>query len=84
MLNRRQFLVSLAGTGCAQSANAKRVVIAGAGIAGLCCGYELLRRGFEVVILEGRSRPGGRVETLREGFAPGSRLKQGHADSGHA
>lgn len=30
----------------------KRVIVAGGGIGGLCCGYELLRRGIDVVVLE--------------------------------
>ncbi len=75
MLNRREFsgiLAAAAGARLsAQTGARKRVLIAGAGIAGLCCAHELTRRGFDVTIFEGRSRPGGRIETLREGLAPG-------------
>jgi monoamine oxidase len=50
---------------------AKRVIIIGAGLAGLSAGYELTQAGHEVTILEARSRPGGRVFTLREPFSDG-------------
>ncbi len=49
----------------------KRVLIAGAGLAGLAAAYELINAGHEVLILEARQRPGGRIHTLREPFAPG-------------
>jgi monoamine oxidase len=49
----------------------KRVIIVGAGMAGLAAGYELLRAGHDPVILEAQNRVGGRVYTLREPFAPG-------------
>lgn len=48
----------------------KRVVIIGAGMAGLVAGYELARAGHEPLILEAQNRVGGRVYTLRS-FAPG-------------
>src|SRR5438094_5494872 len=41
----------------------KRVLVVGAGIAGLAAARALAERGLEVVILEGRHRIGGRVET---------------------
>jgi monoamine oxidase len=41
-------------------------------VSGLCAGFELKRRGFDVRILEASSRVGGRVITFREPFfAPG-------------
>jgi len=43
----------------------KRVIIVGAGLAGLSAAYELDRAGHDVVVLEGQMRPGGRVHTLR-------------------
>lgn len=49
----------------------KTVIVAGAGIAGLCCGYELMRRGFEVVVLEASGRHGGHVFTARDGLSDG-------------
>jgi monoamine oxidase len=39
----------------------KRVIIIGAGFSGLACAHELLAVGFDVTILEARSRFGGRV-----------------------
>ncbi|HML12875.1 MAG TPA: flavin monoamine oxidase family protein [Xanthobacteraceae bacterium] len=44
-----------------------RVVILGAGIAGLTAAYELTKAGYECVVLEARDRPGGRAWTLRAG-----------------
>jgi monoamine oxidase len=48
----------------------KRVVVVGAGLAGLVAAFELKRQGHEVVVLEGQNRVGGRIYTLRS-FAPG-------------
>ncbi|KAF4999916.1 hypothetical protein FGRMN_2154 [Fusarium graminum] len=42
------------------------VTIIGAGVSGLCAGYELKKAGFKVTILEASSRVGGRVKTFRE------------------
>lgn len=49
----------------------KRVVVIGAGLGGLAAAYELQRGGHEVSVLEARATPGGRVRTLRDGFADG-------------
>lgn len=49
----------------------KEVIIVGAGMAGLVAAEQLLDAGHQVVILEGRHRVGGRIETLRDPFAPG-------------
>ena len=49
----------------------KKVVIIGAGLAGLSAGYELSQAGHDVTVLEARTRPGGRVYTLRGQFADG-------------
>ena len=46
----------------------KRVVVVGAGMAGLVAAYELGRVGHDVTVLEARSRVGGRVYTMREPF----------------
>src|SRR6185369_16835114 len=50
-----------------KSGNGVRVVILGAGIAGLVSGLELSKAGYEVTVLEARARPGGRVFTVRRG-----------------
>ncbi len=49
----------------------RRVIVVGAGMAGLVAAYELRRAGHEPVILEARARVGGRICTLREPFSPG-------------
>lgn len=45
----------------------KKVIILGAGMAGLAAAYQLTRLGYECVILEARARAGGRVWTIRPG-----------------
>ena len=49
---------------------AKRVVVIGAGMAGLVAAYELERAGHDPIVLEAQNRVGGRIYTLRK-FAPG-------------
>lgn len=49
------------------SGKGTRIVILGAGIAGLVAAYELSRAGYACTILEARTRPGGRTWTLRHG-----------------
>ncbi|GAA3217439.1 flavin monoamine oxidase family protein [Actinocorallia longicatena] len=63
-------LVEIARDGLDGGGPPKRVLVIGAGIAGLAAGYELKRQGHDVVILEAQGRVGGRVYTLRD-FAPG-------------
>lgn len=50
---------------------AKRVIVVGAGLAGLAAAYELTQAGHDVTVFEVRLRPGGRVRTLREPFSDG-------------
>ncbi len=45
----------------------KRVLILGAGLAGLCAAYELGKLGYDCRILEARKRVGGRCHTIRGG-----------------
>jgi monoamine oxidase len=55
----------------AKAAAKKKVIVAGAGITGLCCAYELMKAGHEVVVLEAAGRYGGHVYTGREGLSEG-------------
>ena len=51
----------------------RKVIIVGAGMAGLSAAYELKKAGHQVQILEMQERVGGRVKTFgeKEGFAKG-------------
>ena len=77
MLTRRQVLQGAAGAGLALNASAaqrgkvKTVVVAGGGIAGMCCAYELTRRGHSVTVLEASGRVGGHVRTVRDDLPDG-------------
>jgi monoamine oxidase len=63
--------LSVIREGLPRTRTPKKVIIVGAGMAGLTAAYELLRAGHEPVILEGQHRVGGRVYTLREPFSDG-------------
>jgi monoamine oxidase len=56
---------------------AKKVIVIGAGLAGLSAAYELSQAGHEVTVLEARTRPGGRVFTIRGQFADGMYAEAG-------
>lgn len=49
----------------------KSIIVAGAGIGGLCCAYELMKLGHEVTVLEASGRHGGHVLTGRDGLSDG-------------
>jgi len=55
----------------ASSTPRKKVVVVGAGMAGLTAAYELQRAGHDPLVLEAQQRVGGRVCTLREPFSDG-------------
>jgi monoamine oxidase len=63
MMNRRSFLAAAAAAAFAPATllraaeGKRRVVVVGAGLAGLSCAYELRKLGFEVVVLRGRGVP---------------------------
>jgi monoamine oxidase len=48
-----------------------KVLVLGAGLAGLVSASELLRAGYDVRVVEARNRVGGRIMTLREPFSNG-------------
>ena len=86
-ISRRDFLTKTALATCALSrlpavltrphvrlerrGQPKRVVIVGAGLAGLTAAYELVQAGHDVTVLEAQTRAGGRVLTLRAPFGEG-------------
>lgn len=53
-----------------------RVIIVGAGFAGLAAAYELKSVGFEVLVIEARRAPGGRVRSVTN-FLPGQTIEAG-------
>ena len=55
----------------------KRILIVGAGLAGLSAAHELVQSGHQVTVLDARDRPGGRVLTLRDTFADGQYAEAG-------
>src|SRR3954465_7829860 len=54
-----------------------RVAVLGAGLAGLAAARALEADGATTIVVEARDRVGGRVHTIREGFAAGQ-----HAEAG--
>lgn len=94
-LTRRQFLtrsaLAVAGAGLVNTSlargattvilkgPAKKVLVLGAGMAGLVAAYELTQLGHDVTVLEARTRPGGRVHTLRKPFSDGLYAEEGAA-----
>jgi monoamine oxidase len=82
-VNRRELLAAAAGaaialrTGRASGRSAPRVIVVGAGLAGLVCARDLLRAGVDVQVLEARKVVGGRVRTIHAAFQGGQ-----HAEAG--
>lgn len=62
----------LAGaTASSAAGKPKRIIVAGGGIGGLCCAYELMERGHDVTVLEASRRTGGHVKTIRDPLPDG-------------
>ena len=86
-MNRRNFLKNSTaattglllpiGLAASPQKTSKKVVVLGAGLAGLTAAWELVQTGHEVIVVEARNRSGGRVLTLREGFTPGLTAEAG-------
>jgi monoamine oxidase len=70
-MDRRSFLkvaLALPASAAGQMSNTS-VLVLGAGLAGLCAAWDLEQLGYSVTILDARTRPGGRVYTLRHPFS---------------
>jgi len=61
-----------------QRRNAPRIVVLGAGFAGLACASELTARGHSVTVLEARGRVGGRVHS--QPFGPSEKNTEAGAE----
>src|SRR6476620_1442182 len=59
------------------SLSGSTVLVAGAGLAGLAAAHDLLNFGATVTVVDARERVGGRVWTIRDGFADAQ-----HAEAG--
>ena len=55
----------------------RRVIVVGAGLAGLAAAYELAEAGHDVTVLEAQTRAGGRAHTLRDPFVDGLYAEEG-------
>ena len=56
--------------------DSRKILIIGAGFAGLACAHELLQGGYNVTLFEARNRVGGRVMTLHN-FVKGKDIEGG-------
>ncbi|MGP4080718.1 flavin monoamine oxidase family protein [Pseudalkalibacillus sp. R45] len=70
-------MLSIIRNGLDPAETSKSVIIIGAGLSGLVAASLLKQAGHQVTILEGNSRIGGRVLTLREPFTEGNYLDVG-------
>jgi monoamine oxidase len=69
----------------ASPAGSPRIVVVGAGLAGLTCAYRLKQAGYATTVYEASSRIGGRCWTIRGAFADGQIAEHGGEliDQGH-
>ncbi|WP_289139163.1 flavin monoamine oxidase family protein [uncultured Brevibacillus sp.] len=70
-------MVSIIRNGLPTTSSPKRIVIVGAGMAGLVAGSLLKEAGHHVTILEASNRVGGRVFTVRSPFYDGQYIEAG-------
>src|SRR5215208_5328425 len=69
----------------ASAATAPRIVVVGAGLAGLTCAYRLKQAGYVAQVYDAADRVGGRCWTIRDAFADGQIAEHGGEliDQGH-
>jgi monoamine oxidase len=72
-------LLSIVRNGLPKTNDPKKVVIVGAGLAGLVAASQLKNAGHDVSVLEANQRVGGRVFTVRSPFSPGLYYEGGAA-----
>ncbi|MEA2312108.1 MAG: monoamine oxidase, partial [Solirubrobacteraceae bacterium] len=92
-LSRRQFIgaagaataAAAVWTPKARAATQPRVVVVGAGLAGLTCAYRLKQAGISASVYEASQRTGGRCWSIRGAFGPGLVAEHGGEliDTGH-
>jgi len=73
----RTLLPFAGGPNATKGSAPDRVVVVGAGLAGLTCAYRLLQRGIDVTVYEGNTRVGGRCWTNRTAFDGGQLAEHG-------
>ena len=69
-------LISARGGLAGQPGSGKRVIVFGAGFAGMAAAYELTHAGADVTVLEARNRVGGRVISFTD-LVPGAAMEGG-------
>lgn len=80
LLGRSLLVGGLLTLACAEAPRgpvAPRVVVVGAGLAGLTAALDLQDAGWEVIVLEARDRAGGRVSTMHDAFTGGVHAELG-------
>src|SRR5215207_476526 len=94
-ISRRQFIGAAGAATLAAAVGARpvraavsgsaRVVVVGAGLAGLTCAHRLHQAGVHATVLEAADRVGGRVWTRRNAVGPGLVVERGGEliDTGH-
>lgn len=70
-------MISIIRNGLKKTKTPKKIIIIGAGMAGLVSASLLKQAGHNVIILEATDRVGGRVYTLRKDFKDGQYLEAG-------